>query len=467
MPNTPSSYRPGHAAGAAFHALVPAFAGGQDTPRAFLERCLEVIAVREPVVQAWVVRNEAGARVAADESTLRWRQNRQLSPIDGMPIGIKDLLETRDMPTGMGCAAYRNNFPKRDNAAVWALREAGAVVLGKTVTTELGGTHPGPTTNPFDPARTPGGSSSGSAAAVGAGMVPATIGTQVGGSIIRPASFCGNVALKPSQGAIHRGERQATSQSTHGVHAHCIEDMWQVAFEIASRTGGDPGRPGLAGPATPPAAHKPAVLGVMEGKGWDLLDNAARSAFEQVLSQIRNAGIIVLRRADLPDLEAFERSIEDAQSIAGLITAWENQWSFRNLVAESPDGVSQRTKNVLASAEAMTPQDYRDLLERRDQAQRRHAALQSHVDALIAPPAVGIAPLRVNDEPGRPLVSNPTGNSVFNTPSSILGAPAVTIPLIALAGLPMGIQVMGQQQADARITGIARWLMESMDPVLL
>jgi Asp-tRNA(Asn)/Glu-tRNA(Gln) amidotransferase A subunit family amidase len=331
------------------------------------------------------------------------------------------------------------------------LRQAGAVVLGKTVTTELGGTHPGPTTNPFDSTRTPGGSSSGSAAAVGAGMVPAAIGTQVGGSIIRPASFCGNVALKPSQGAIHRGERQATSQSTHGVHAHCIEDMWQVAFEIASRTGGDPGRPGLAGPATPPMVHKPAVLGVMEGKGWGLLDDAAKSAFEQVLSQIRKAGIIVLRRADLPGLEAFERAIEEAQSIAGLITAWENQWSFRNLIAESPDGVSQRTKNVLASAEAMTPQDYRDLLERRDQAQRRHAALQNHVDALIAPASVGIAPLRVNDEPGKPLVSSPTGNSVFNTPSSILGAPAVTIPLVAVAGLPMGVQLMGQQQADARI----------------
>ena len=137
------------------------------------------------------------------------------------------------MPTEMGCAAYAATSPSATTPPVWALRQAGAVVLGKTVTAELGGSHPGPTTNPFDPARTPGGSSSGSAAAVAARMVPAAIGTQVGGSIIRPASYCGNVALKPTQGAINRGERQATSQSTHGVHAGCIEDMWQVAIEIA------------------------------------------------------------------------------------------------------------------------------------------------------------------------------------------------------------------------------------------
>ncbi len=150
-----------------FHDATHRFADGTDTPRAYLERCLETIAAREPVVRAWVVTSEAGAREAADASTQRWREGRALSAIDGMPIGIKDLLETRDMPTQMGCPAYRGNFPKRDNAAVWALRQAGAVVLGKTVTTELGGAHPGPTTNPFDQRRTPGGSSSGSAAAVG------------------------------------------------------------------------------------------------------------------------------------------------------------------------------------------------------------------------------------------------------------------------------------------------------------
>ncbi|URN01153.1 amidase [Actinomadura madurae] len=235
-----------------FHTATEAFRTGKDTPRDYLERCLHTISDREPTVRAWAALNEDGAREQADRSSARWRDGTPLSPIDGLPIGIKDLLETKDMPTQMGCEAYTGNFPARDNAAVWALRAAGAVIVGKTVTAELGGSHPGPTTNPFDPARTPGGSSSGSAAAVGAGMVPAAIGTQVGGSIIRPASYCGNWALKPSQGAINRGERQTTSMSTHGVHATCAEDMWLIAVAIATRAGGDPGHAPLSGPATPP-----------------------------------------------------------------------------------------------------------------------------------------------------------------------------------------------------------------------
>ena len=227
------NYDPTSAPALRFHDAVAAFASGGDSPRAYLERCLEAIAARETMVKAYATLNEDSARLAADEATARYQAGQPLSAIDGMPISIKDLLETKDMPTQMGCEAYIGHFPRNDNAAVWALRQAGAVVLGKTVTAELGGTHPGPTTNPFDPDRTPGGSSSGSAAAVAAGMVPGAIGTQVGGSIIRPAGFCGNVAFKPTQGGINRGERQATSMSTHGVHANCIEDMWRTAIEIA------------------------------------------------------------------------------------------------------------------------------------------------------------------------------------------------------------------------------------------
>src|ERR1700704_2257523 len=250
--NPSRNYDPRSNKALTFHDMASKFRDGVDTPRAYLERCLETIKEREPVVKAFVAMNEPGARAAADVSTARWKAGRALSLIDGMPVGIKDLLETKDMPTQMGCEAFRGNFPKRDNAAVWALRQAGAVILGKTTTAELGGAHPPATTNPFDPARTAGGSSSGSAAAVAARMIPAAIGTQVGGSIIRPAAFCGNVALKPTQGGINRGERQATSMSTTGVHAGCLEDMWQVAIEIAERAGGDRGRPGLFGPKTPP-----------------------------------------------------------------------------------------------------------------------------------------------------------------------------------------------------------------------
>ena len=235
MPNyDPRSFR-----ALTFHDAVPRFRDGSDTPRAYLERCIATVDERETVVKAFASLNLEAARAAADASTARWKAGSPLSAIDGMPVGIKDLLETVDHPTEMGCEAFRGNFPKRDNAAVWALRLAGAVIFGKMVTAEIGGAHPGPTTNPFDPSRTPGGSSSGSAAAVGARMMPAAIGTQVGGSIIRPAAYCGNFALKPTQGGINRGERQATSMSTHGPHAGSIEDMWRVAIEITKRAGGD------------------------------------------------------------------------------------------------------------------------------------------------------------------------------------------------------------------------------------
>jgi Asp-tRNA(Asn)/Glu-tRNA(Gln) amidotransferase A subunit family amidase len=461
----PSPYSPRTFRALTWHDALPAFRDGADTPRAYLERCLETIAAREGVVQAWAALNEKGAREAADASTARWKAGRPLSPIDGMPIGIKDLLETRDMPTEMGCAAYRGNFPKRDNAAVWALRQAGAVVLGKTVTTELGSVHPGPTTNPFDPRRTPGGSSSGSAAAVGARMVPAAIGTQVVGSIIRPAAFCGNVALKPSQGAINRGERQATSQSTHGVHAGCIEDMWQVAIEIARRAGGDRGWPGLFGPPVAPAAARPERLIVMETAGWERLDGTSRGAFEAVLGQLRDRGVALLRRGDHPWIEAFERSIAEAQRISTLITAWENRWNIRNLLDQHPDGLSERAKAGLAAAEAMSVADYQALLAEREEAQRRHAALAPLADALISLACPGPAPVWEGDRPGQPLAPRPTGDTVFNAPSSMLFAPVVTVPLMAVGGLPVGVQVMGQTHTDARVAAIARWLLETLQPV--
>jgi Asp-tRNA(Asn)/Glu-tRNA(Gln) amidotransferase A subunit family amidase len=444
-----------------------AFTTGADSPRAYLERCLETIAVHEPVVQAWVVMNESGAREAADASTVRWKAGQPLSPIDGMPIGIKDLLETKDMPTQMGCKANEGNFPKRDNAAIWALRGAGAVVLGKTVTTELGGVHPGPTTNPFDARRTPGGSSSGSAAAVGARMVPATIGTQVGGSIIRPASYCGNFALKPTQGGINRGERQATSMSTHGPHAGCIEDMWQVAIEIAKRAGGDPGRMGLFGPSTTPEARKPMTLAVMEAEGWALMDQASKVAFEMVIERIRAAGVTVLRRGDNALVEAFERSLQGVQALTGAITGWENHWGIRNLVATSgPDGVSQRSQNIVATAEKWTPEDYRAAVLQREEIRARHAALAPLVDAMIAPASPGVAPLWSPDVPGQPLAKRPTGDAVYNTPSSALGAPVVTSPMTSVGGMPMGIQLVGQPHSDAAMTAIARWMVGTIEPAI-
>ena len=462
---TPTKYDPKTFAGLTYHNAVAAFADGSDSPRDYLEWCLATIAEKEPTIKALPAINEAGARAAADESGARWKAGNPLSPIDGMPIGIKDLLETRDMPTQMGCDAYEGNFPKRDNAAVWALRQAGAVILCKTVTAELGGSHPGPTNNPFDLARTPGGSSSGSAAAVAANMLPAAIGTQVGGSIIRPAAFCGNVAIKPSQGAINRGERQATSMSTHGVHANAIEDMWQIAIEIGNRAGGDRGYPGLVGPQMPPAASRPNRLYVIQGDGWDVLDDASKTAFQKLVAQLEDAGVEVLWRDDDQCYAALEQAIKGAGDVCSRITSWENRWAQRNLVDEFPDGVSERAKATLAKAEAMSPGDYRDALSKRAEAQASHARMAAFADAAISFSCPGPAPLHPNDVPGEPLAPRPTGDAIFNYPSSMLFAPAVTMPLLGVNGLPVGIQVVGQQGEDARMTAIARWIMENVEPV--
>ena len=170
-----------------FFSAAANFAAGNDTPREFIERCLAHVEEFEPAVGAFVCHDIAAARAAADRSAARWRDGRPLSPIDGMPLGIKDIIETADMPTEQGSPLFVGWRTGRDAASVAALREAGAVILGKVVTTEFAATEPRGTRNPWDRERTPGGSSSGSAAAVACGMVPAALGTQVVGSILRPA----------------------------------------------------------------------------------------------------------------------------------------------------------------------------------------------------------------------------------------------------------------------------------------
>ncbi len=430
------------------------FMEGTDTPRDYLERCLAVIAEREPVLQGWVVLNEAGARAAADAATQRYRDGRSLSRIDGMPIGIKDLIETKDMPTQMGCEAYAGNFPKNDSAVVRALREAGALVLGKTVTTSLGFLDPGPTTNAFDPVRTPGGSSSGSAAVVGANMVPVSIGTQLVGSILRPASFNANWAIKPTFGSLNRGERLGLSQGHTGIHANSVKDMWETAAEIAVRAGGDPGYPGLQGSLNLPEASKPRRLVALETEGWARADASARTLFEQSLEKIAGAGIQIIRRADSPLVEVLERAIQEASALSMRLISWEQRWSLENLVEQHPGTLGPSLVRQLESGRAMTLEDYRICLLEREHARHCLAALSTQCDGLITLGACGVAPVAAQ-------VRNtkfPTGDVAFACASSLLGAPAVTVPALQIDGLPLGLQVLGMSQQDALVTSIAAWV---------
>ena len=444
---------------------TPDFESGTNTPRDYLEKCIEQIANKEQDVKAFVTLNLETARQLADESSRRWKNARQLSLIDGMPVGIKDLLETFDMPTQMGCEAYNGYAPGNDNALVWALRQAGCIIIGKTVTAELGGAHPGPTKNPFDLTRTPGGSSSGSAAAVAAGMVPVAIGSQVGGSIIRPAGYCGNFALKPSQGGLHRGERQTTSMSTHGPHAGSIEDMWQVAIEIAKRTGGDPGYLGLQGPPTPPQPIKPTSLIFLETEGWTSVDDETKEAFMQFLETCEKNKITIFKRKSSMLVEELELKINNASEIANSITSWENRWGYRNLINKTPEKVSERLKNTLKKAEAMTPEIYQRFILQRAYIRQAHKMCAPVADAIITLSCPGPAPKWSGDTDGRALVARPTGDPVFNFASSLMGAPCVTIPMLSIENLPVGIQIITQREEDAKATSYARWIHKNLPPV--
>lgn len=437
-----------------FHDRVPAFLDGSDNPRAYLERCLEVIEAKEPVLKGWVTLNPEGARAVADEAAERYRAGRPLSTIDGMPIGIKDLYMTRDMPTKMGSPLFESNFPKQDSACVQAIRQAGGVVLGKTVTTEMGMSHPGPTTNPFSALHTPGGSSSGSAAVVGAGMVPAALGSQVVGSVIRPSGFCANHAMKGTMGALHRGERQGLSHSHLGVHAGSSADMWAVAWEIAQRSGGDPGYPALRGPAALGAPLRPARLIVIESEGWAHVAAEDRARFEALLAKLRKAGVEILDRRDSPLIEAFEQAIGDSLALCRDICAYEMRWSLQNLVDQHGGGLSESLSSRLTLSYDITADAYAELLLRREGARRALAALAGVGDAMISLASCGPAPLMDNDDKDSG-VSHTTGLPAFNAWTSQTGAPTVTVPLLESGGLPLGVQLVGQWHADHQVARLA------------
>jgi Asp-tRNA(Asn)/Glu-tRNA(Gln) amidotransferase A subunit family amidase len=422
------------------------FAAGKDSPREFLERCLAALEVWEPRIGAFVTLNLPEACAAADRSTVRWRAGNPLSPIDGMPLGIKDIIETADMPTQNGSPLFEGFRSERDAASVAALREAGGVIVGKTVTTEFAATEPRGTRNPFDPSRTPGGSSSGSAAAVGVGVLPVALGTQVIGSTLRPASFCGCYGFKPTVGALNRGgSYDGLSQSATGMIAASLPEAWQVAYEIVKRTGGDPGFPGLYGPATPPVPSRPRQLALLETDGWADASSGARKALEDALGRLTQAGIAIATRYDHSDIAAAETAIQGARELSLDINAWESRWPINTYSRRDAGKLSQAMRDRLVQAEAMTIEDYRRMLTERQKRRDVYEALAPEFDACITLAATGAAPVGLHS----------TGNPVFVVPASMLGIPAISLPVLADGGLPLGLQLMGFADRDAALFSCA------------
>jgi Asp-tRNA(Asn)/Glu-tRNA(Gln) amidotransferase A subunit family amidase len=430
-----------------FLAASKAFSGGTDSPRAFLERCIEVIDAYEAQIGAFVATNLEGARAAADKAGERWKSGRTLSLVDGMPVGIKDIMETADMPTEQGSPLFTGWRGGRDSAAVAALREAGAVVVGKTVTTEFAATVPRGTRNPWDLERTPGGSSSGSAAAVAAGMVSGALGSQVIGSTIRPASFCGCFGFKPSVGGINRGGSfDNFSQSCTGVLAAGLGDTWNMARAISARAGGDPGYPGLSGPLELPTPEKPRRVAVLATAGWESATGEAKQAMADVCDRLRAADIECVDGTTNEPVAAAEKAIAGAAPLSRRINAWETRWPL-NTYARDMDrsGLSQTMLDRLAQGEGMTLEDYQASLDDRRRVRETYAALKDHCDVCVTLAASGAAPLGLES----------TGDSSFAVPASLLGTPALSLPVLAAEGLPLGLQIMGFADGDAAMFSAA------------
>jgi Asp-tRNA(Asn)/Glu-tRNA(Gln) amidotransferase A subunit family amidase len=422
------------------------FASGRDSPRQFLERCIAEFEAWEPKIGAFVTVNLAAARMAADRSTERWQAGKPLSPTDGMPIGVKDIIETIDMPTQNGSPLFAGFCTERDSASVAALREAGGVILGKTVTTEFALTEARATRNPWDLARTPGGSSSGSAAAVAVGAISVGLGTQLLGSILRPASFCGCFGLKPTVGAINRGgSHDAFSQSTHGTIAASLPEAWQVAFEISQRAGGDPGFPGLYGPSTPPKPCNPQRLAILETDGWGAATSAAKEAFEEASAKLKSAGVNLASRRDNKKVAAIEDVIQGASDLSMRILIWESRWPTNTYRARDVSKLSQAMLERCTRAEAMTLNNYRRDLTDRDERRAAYRELAAEFDACITLTAPGAAPVGLGW----------TGDPAFVVPASMLGVPAITLPVLHDDGLPLGLQLLGLADHDAALLSTA------------
>ena len=439
------SYDPAAAKYLCFAEAREAFIGRRDDPRSYLERCLETIAAREGEVQAFAFLDVDSARQAADASAARYARGAALSAVDGLPVGIKDCYEAVGFPMEVNSDLFRGFRPDRDAAHVHALRQGGAIILGKTVTTELTMAAPGPTRNPWDLSRTPGGSSSGSAAAVAARMLPAATGSQVRGSVLRPASICGVVGFKPTYGAVNsRGGFDPNPSLNHfGLLAGTLVDAWEITHYIAQSAGGDPGHAGLQGDAALPAAARPKVLARQYTHGWSLTDEASKEAFASFLGQL---GVQVLEPQESPQLTAYEEATRRTPEWFFDLMLGEMAWPMLEYRKRRPAALSAAIHGYLDRLQAMQPQDYRRALERREELRRLHRALRGRVDGFITLGHIGPG------QKGQPAVGTPW----YNDPSSAIGAPTVNLPLLAVDGAPLGVQLMGFEQEDYALMAMAR-----------
>ncbi|MEM6490932.1 MAG: amidase [Pseudomonadota bacterium] len=421
-------------------------ADGLRSSSSLVEACLARIAEREGEVKAWAFIDPEAARTAAAEADAAKAAGVLRGPLHGVPIGVKDIIDVAGMPCGYGSPAFDGRRPRDDAACIRPLTAAGAVILGKTATTEMAAMHPAATRNPLALDRTPGGSSAGSAAAVADGMAFGALGTQTNGSVIRPASFCGVVGYKPSYGLIPRGGVLACAPSldTIGVFAGTVEDAALLAetmmrFEETDGASVSGARRDIRATTMtdPPVTPK---LACVEGPVWGRAEDTTRAALGQLADALGDKAVATKHAGPLDRTIDLHRTVMLAELAA----------NYGAHLDRAPETYSRTLRDMRDAGAAVLATDY--IVARA--AQAALPAMLDEVfedaDAILAPAAPGEAPMGVEA----------TGDPIFSTMWQFLGLPSVTVPLLVGPNdLPLGAQLIGAWGDDARLLRTARWLM--------
>jgi len=409
-------------------------AAGKLTSETLVRSCLERISARDAEVRAW----------ACCDAEFALRQARELDkagapfgPLHGLPIGYKDVIDTANLPTEYGSPIYRGNRPVWDAACVALARNAGAVILGKTATTEFANNHPAPTRNPRNLAHTPGGSSSGSAAAVADCMVPLAFGTQTGGSTIRPAAFCGIVGYKPSFNLVNRAGLKFVAESldTIGLYARCVEDAALLAHAVT----------GLAQPEFAASRSAPRI-----GLHWtphaDRAEPSALSVVEDAARRLARAGARVSELA-LPD--DFGRLYDEQLVIMNFEEARAFAYEYAQHRELLSDSLRARIEEGLATPRA----DYDAAMHHAASCRARLPGILGDIDVVLTLSAPGEAPAGLAS----------TGNSLFNRLWTLLGVPSIHLPASSGPGeLPLGVQLVGAPGSDTSTLNWSHWAEQAL-----
>jgi Asp-tRNA(Asn)/Glu-tRNA(Gln) amidotransferase A subunit family amidase len=416
------------------------------TSEELVGECLERIRALEPKVQAWQFLDEQHALTQARALDERKRNGEPLGPLHGVPVGIKDIIDTADMPTENGTVLHKGRTPRDDAAVVKMLRAAGAVILGKTVSTECAYFSPGKTRNPHNPEHTPGGSSSGSAAAVGAGMVPLALGSQTAGSVIRPAAFCGAHGFKPTHGLIPRsGILQLSRTLDHvGLFTRSVEDIALLMEQLQGYDELDPDtRPRARIPFRQIAGEEPPLepmFAFIKTPHWERTDADTKEAFAELQESLGKQIEEVELFPSATEAWDWHRTVMEAEMAANLEPLW----------SRGKDKLSKPLQALIDRGRETRALDHQRALRRIGPAvESLEELFMQRYDAILTSPALGTAPKGLGS----------TGDPVFCSIWTLLGMPAITLPLMqGENGLPLGVQLVGRKGYDARLLRTARWL---------